>query len=56
MSGRTDSLISRAISQDIATRCVGTELALGFDESNADFPAIDCARLHVEALADTLKP
>ena len=29
----------------------GTELALVFDESNTDFPAINSARLHLNAIA-----
>jgi aspartate racemase len=28
----------------------GTELALVFNESNTDFPHIDCARLHLAAI------
>ncbi|MCX7356407.1 MAG: aspartate/glutamate racemase family protein [Alphaproteobacteria bacterium] len=28
----------------------GTELALIFDEKNAGFPAVDCARVHVDAI------
>jgi aspartate racemase len=28
----------------------GTELALVFDESNTDFPHLDCARLHLNAI------
>jgi aspartate racemase len=30
----------------------GTELALILDEESAGYPIVDCARLHVEALAD----
>jgi aspartate racemase len=29
----------------------GTDLALIFNESNTDFPHIDCARLHLGAIA-----
>lgn len=29
----------------------GTDLALLFNESNTEFPAIDCAALHIEAIA-----
>ena len=32
----------------------GTELSLVFDEANTDFPAIDCARVHVEAIMERL--
>jgi aspartate racemase len=28
----------------------GTDLALVFDESNTDYPHIDCARLHLNAI------
>jgi aspartate racemase len=28
----------------------GTELALVFDETNTDFPAVDCARVHIDAI------
>ncbi|HXL27892.1 MAG TPA: hypothetical protein VN968_01170, partial [Bradyrhizobium sp.] len=28
----------------------GTELALVFNENNTDFPAIDCARLHIDGI------
>ncbi len=28
----------------------GTELALVFDEKNAGFPAVDCARVHIDAI------
>ncbi|MHB1219941.1 MAG: aspartate/glutamate racemase family protein [Alphaproteobacteria bacterium] len=40
------------ISRDGADAIVlaGTELALVFDEKSAGFPAIDCARVHVEAI------
>jgi len=49
--------------RDIATRLIardsveaivvaGTELALIVDEGRAGYPIVDCARLHVEALAD----
>ncbi len=32
----------------------GTELALVFDEANAGFPAVDCTRLHIEAIVRRL--
>ena len=32
----------------------GTELSLVFDETNTDFPAVDCARVHVDAIMDRL--
>jgi aspartate racemase len=40
------------ISRDGADAIVlaGTELALVFDEKSAGFPAVDCARVHVEAV------
>jgi len=28
----------------------GTELALVFNENNTDFPAIDCARVHIDGI------
>jgi len=34
----------------------GTDLNLVFNEANTDFPAIDCARAHVEAIADYVRP
>jgi aspartate racemase len=33
----------------------GTELALVFNEGNTDFPHIDCARLHIEAIMRSLQ-
>jgi aspartate racemase len=35
-----------------AIALAGTELSLVFNEANTDFPAIDCAHIHVEAIAD----
>lgn len=32
----------------------GTDLSVVFDESNTDFPAVDCAKLHVQAIAERL--
>ena len=28
----------------------GTDLALLFNEANTDFPAVDCAALHIDAI------
>jgi len=33
----------------------GTDLALLFDESNTDFPHVDCAALHIEAILNSLE-
>jgi len=33
----------------------GTDLALLFDESNTDFPHVDCAALHIEAILKSLE-
>jgi aspartate racemase len=32
----------------------GTDLSIVFDETNTDFPAVDCAKLHVEAIVERL--
>jgi aspartate racemase len=32
----------------------GTDLALVYDESNTDFPHVDCVRAHVQAILDAL--
>ena len=32
----------------------GTDLSVVFDETNTDFPAVDCAKLHVEAITERL--
>jgi aspartate racemase len=32
----------------------GTDLALLFDESNTEFPSVDCAALHLKAIANVL--
>ena len=37
-----------------AVLLAGTELALVFDEANAAFPAVDCTRLHIEAIVRRL--
>lgn len=48
------TLAQRLCQRDGAEAIVlaGTELSLVFNETNTDFPAIDCARVHVEAIAD----
>jgi aspartate racemase len=33
----------------------GTELSLVFNEGNTDFPHLDCARLHIEAIVRGLQ-
>jgi aspartate racemase len=33
----------------------GTDLSVVFNETNTDFPAIDCARIHVDAIVRTLE-
>lgn len=32
----------------------GTDLSLLFDESNTDFPHVDCARLHIDSIANSM--
>ena len=32
----------------------GTDLSLLFDDTNTDFPAIDCARVHIDAIVNKL--
>jgi aspartate racemase len=34
----------------------GTELALVLNEENAGFPAVDCARLHLDAILRRMMP
>jgi aspartate racemase len=34
----------------------GTDLSVVFNESNTDFPNIDCARIHVDAIVRALEP
>jgi aspartate racemase len=34
----------------------GTDLSVVFNETNTDFPAIDCARIHVDAIVRALEP
>lgn len=53
--GRT--ILSR-IARDLPVDAVvlaGTDLSLIFDESNTDFPHIDCARTHVQAMVRDLR-
>jgi aspartate racemase len=47
------SRIARELPVD-AIALAGTDLALIFDESNTDFPHIDCARTHIQAIVRTL--
>jgi aspartate racemase len=49
------------IAQDLCARegaeaivLAGTELSLVFDGSNTDFPTIDCARVHMDAIMERL--
>jgi aspartate racemase len=51
----------RRIAADLASRdgveailLAGTDLAVIFDEANAGFPAIDVARLHIDAIVERL--
>ena len=51
----------RRIAADLARRdgveailLAGTDLALMFDEATAGFPAIDVARLHIDAIVERL--
>ena len=32
----------------------GTDLSLIFDEANTDFPHVDCARVHIQAIMRAL--
>jgi aspartate racemase len=34
----------------------GTDLSLVFDETNTDFPHVDCAKVHIEAILRELTP
>jgi aspartate racemase len=46
----------RAVGQDLAARgadtvlLAGTELSLAFEETNAGFRVLDCARVHIDAI------
>lgn len=50
------SLAHRVIERDDLDAVVlaGTDLAFVFDESNADFPQLDGARVHIQAIMDAL--
>jgi aspartate racemase len=37
-----------------AVALAGTDLAVAFDEATAGFPAVDCARVHIEALVQAM--
>jgi aspartate racemase len=39
-----------------AVALAGTDLSVVFNETNTDFPAIDCARIHVDAIVRALEP
>lgn len=52
LSAIAHALIAREGAEAIVL--AGTELALVFDEATAGFPAVDCARLHVEAIMRAL--
>lgn len=49
---RLRRIASTAIARDRlqAIALAGTDLAVAFDETTAGFPAIDCARVHIDAL------
>jgi aspartate racemase len=56
-----DAAALRRIAGDLARRdgveailLAGTDLALMFDEATAGFPAIDVARLHIDAIVERL--
>jgi aspartate racemase len=56
-----DAASLRRIAADLARRdgveailLAGTDLALMFDETTAGFPAIDVARLHIDAIVERL--
>jgi aspartate racemase len=49
----TLSKIARELPVD-AIVLAGTDLALIFDESNTDFPHVDCAKTHIQAIARRL--
>lgn len=54
--GALRSLAHRAIAREQLDAVVlaGTDLAFVFDESNADFPHLDGARVHIQAIMDAL--
>jgi aspartate/glutamate racemase len=37
-----------------AVLLAGTDLSTVFDETNIDFPAIDCAGVHIKAIAERM--
>jgi aspartate racemase len=50
-------LAKTLIARDLLDAVVlaGTDLSLVFNETNTDFPAIDCARIHVDAIVRALE-
>lgn len=50
------AIAARAIARDKlqAVALAGTDLALAFDETTAGFPAIDCARVHIDAFVKAM--
>lgn len=56
---RTLSQIAHALCRREGAQAIvlaGTELSLVFDDSNVDFPALDCARVHIDAIMERLLP
>jgi aspartate racemase len=50
------TIAKRAIARDKlqAIALAGTDLAVAFDETSAGFPAIDCARVHIDAMVKAM--
>jgi aspartate racemase len=48
------SRIAQKLSVD-AVVLAGTDLSVVFDESNTDFPSVDCAKLHIQAILRELR-
>lgn len=50
------TIAKRAIERDKlqAIALAGTDLAVAFDEKTAGFPAIDCARVHIDAIVKAM--
>jgi aspartate racemase len=48
------SRIARELPVD-AILLAGTDLSLIFDESNTDFPHVDCAKIHIQAIVSALR-
>ena len=50
------TIATRAIARDglQAIALAGTDLAVAFDETTAGFPAIDCARVHIDAFVKAM--